>query len=472
MTDNITQVVWKRIYERCVVDMQQETTPGTLKYTNFSQWLAAAYPPQSEAHHNLVLRMQQLDTKVASALDIPPHHAATSGLLTRVPPTPIPRKNPSESLPRHTIALWNFGFLPGCAIKGPSPTCDVVKVLTRSITEGNKTHKYPIEVLFSFPSVVPAGHQVEPHSIGIHQGFATVLGQYVWIALFLEMGFTHSLSQDEFKEMCPKLMAALRMSCTYEPEADFQEQVYSAIATKKVAGQRQPPNLCQLRTAFGHVVKRRLQPGQNELALMLEEVKNYNRQRRVSGDKASNDEIAGLKVLCVCWETTIQFLEGIWGSDRVDNTSLPLAVVAMKALDRSAELPVQKSSNPCWYEILTPNAAKYDCFFRRIAGRTQELQIHLWEDPCRYWWLSDVAGTTWGCWRLLGTAGGCWGLLEACWRLLRTAGGCWELLGGCWRLITLWTPMSQHSGQPQVSMQDLAQVILPRRLRRTRRSSV
>jgi hypothetical protein len=299
--------------------------------------------------------------------------------------------------------------LPGCAIKGPTPTCDVVKVLTRSITEGNETHKYPVKVLFSFP--------VEPHSIGIHQGFATVLGQYVWIALFLEMGFTHSLR-------CPKLMAALRMSCTYEPDADFQEQVYSASATKKVAGQRQPPNLCQLRTACGHVVKRRLQPGQNELALMLEEVKNYNRQRWVPGGKASNDEIAGLKVLCVRWETTIQFLEGIWGSDRVDNTSLPLAVVAMKALDRSAELPVQKSSNPCWYEILTPNAAKRDCFLRRIAGRTQELRIHLWEDPCRYWWLSDVAGTTWGCWRLLGTARGCWGLLRG---LLETAADCWGL---------------------------------------------
>jgi hypothetical protein len=24
----------------------------------------------------------------------------------------------------------------------------------------------------------------------------------------------------------------------------------------------------------------------------------------------------------------------------------------------------------------TPNAAKYDCFFRRVAGRTDELQIH------------------------------------------------------------------------------------------------
>ena len=119
-----------------------------------------------------------------------------------------------------------------------------------------------------------------------------------------------------------------------------------------------------------------MQPGQTELMLMLEEVKNYKRQRRVSGDKASNEDIEGLKVLCVCWETTIEFLEGICGADKVDNTNLPLAAVAMKCLDRSGELPAQKSCNPFWYDILTPNAAKYDCFFRRIAGRAQELQIH------------------------------------------------------------------------------------------------
>ena len=113
------------------------------------------------------------------------------------------------------------------------------------------------------------------------------------------MGFTDTLRQDEFKEMSPKLMAALRMSCTYEPEADCKEQVHSAIATKKMAGQRQPPNLCLLPTAFGHVVKRQTHPGPAELPLTREEVKNYNRQRRVSGDRASNEETAGLKVLCL-----------------------------------------------------------------------------------------------------------------------------------------------------------------------------
>ena len=389
------QVVWKQIFDQCVVDMQHQTSPGTLKYSNFCQWLAERYPLHSDRHNNLVLRMKDLDTQVATVMDLPPHHAATSRLLVRVPPAPIPRKNPSESLPRLTISLWNIGFTADYAIKGPSPTCDVMKVFTRAITEGNKTHKYPVEVLFDFPTEVPPGRQVAPHSIGIHQGMATVLGQYVWISMFLELGFNNSLTQDEFREMCPYLLAALRLSCTYEPEADIQQQVYSAIATKKVAGQRQPPNLCQLRTAFGRVVKKKVKPNQNELALLLEEVKCYNRKRRVSGDKASADEISGLKVLCVCWESTICFVEGIWGSDKVDHTVLPLAVFAMKALDRAAELPVQKATNSFWYETLIPNACKYDCFFRRIAGRAQELQMHSWEGPCQYLWLSNISHTTW-----------------------------------------------------------------------------
>ena len=195
--------------------------------------------------------------------------------------------------------------------------------------------------------------------------------------MFLEMGFHNSLSADEFQEISPNLMAALRLSCTYEPEADLQQEVYKAIAIKKVAGQRQPPNLCQLRTAFNRIVKTKKEPSsQNDLSLMLEEVKMYNRKRRVSGDKASSDEVQGLKVLCVCWQSTIDFIEGIWGKDKVDLTVLPLSVLAMKPLDRAAELPVQKASNTFWYNVLIPSAPKYDCFFRRICGRAQELQIH------------------------------------------------------------------------------------------------
>ena len=131
------------------------------------------------------------------------------------------------------------------------------------------------------PNVVLVGHQVEPHSVGIHQGFATVSGQYVWTTLFLEMGFPDALSQYEFNEMSPKFMASLRLSCTFEPDVGFKQQVYSAIATKKVVGQSQPPNLCQLRAAFGIVVKHNMQPGHTELMLMLDEVKNYSRPRQV-----------------------------------------------------------------------------------------------------------------------------------------------------------------------------------------------
>ena len=109
------------------------------------------------------------------------------------------------------------------------------------------------------------------------------------------------LNQDVLQDMSPKLMATLRLSFTYAPEADSKLQVHNAIATKKVAGQRQPPNLCQMRTSFGIVIKQNMQPGQTELMLMLEEVNNHNHQRRVSIYRASNEDIAGLKVLCVCW---------------------------------------------------------------------------------------------------------------------------------------------------------------------------
>ena len=152
----------------------------------------------------------------------------------------------------------------------------------------------------------------------------------------LPCGAPNTLSQDEFNYLSPKLMAALRLSCTYEPEADFKQQVYSATATQKVAGERQPPNICQLRTEFGLVVKRQMQLGQTELPSCSREDKNYNRQRLVAIYKASNEDIAGLKVLCVCWETTIELLEGIWGRDKVDNTIWPLAVVAMTCIDRYA----------------------------------------------------------------------------------------------------------------------------------------
>ena len=106
-------------------------------------------------------------------------------------------------------------------------------------------------------------------------------GLHFWV---LEMGCPDTLSQYELKGMSPTLIAALRLSCAYEPAVDFKQQAYSVIATKKVRGQRQPPNLCQLRTAFGLVVKQKMEPGQSELMLMFEEVNNYNRRRRVAGE--------------------------------------------------------------------------------------------------------------------------------------------------------------------------------------------
>ncbi|MFM7982627.1 MAG: hypothetical protein ACKPKO_25220 [Candidatus Fonsibacter sp.] len=51
-----------------------------------------------------------MENKVAMVLDVPQHYAATSGLLLQVLPTPLPSKDPTEALPKHTIALWNFGF--------------------------------------------------------------------------------------------------------------------------------------------------------------------------------------------------------------------------------------------------------------------------------------------------------------------------------------------------------------------------
>ena len=122
---------------------------------------------------------------------------------------------------------------------------------------------------------------------------------------------------------------------------------------------------------------------------MLDECKLHNRNRRVKGDRTSPDEIAVLKVLCACSEQAVTFLEGIWGSDSVERTCIPMSLMASKFLDRAQELPIQKATNPFWYSVLQPTPAKYGTFFKRIHGShvdgkkdSRDQRIIVWRMAC------------------------------------------------------------------------------------------
>ena len=61
-----------------------------------------------------------------------------------------------------------------------------------------------------------------------------------------------------------------------------------------------------------------------------------------------------------------------WGRDKIQNTCLPLNLLASPWLDESRELAVTEKDNPLWHDILKPDPMKYLLWLQRVHGRYDE----------------------------------------------------------------------------------------------------
>jgi hypothetical protein len=101
-------------------------------------------------------------------------------------------------------------------------------------------------------------------------------------------------------------------------------------------------------------------------------MKAYNTKASVRSHKINGDEMQAVKFLAEQDETFVRRLKSIWGTEKLQHTSMPLSLLCSNFLSDASELPIAQKANPVWHQILTPTAAKRQQWLNRVDGRFQE----------------------------------------------------------------------------------------------------
>ena len=170
---------------------------------------------------------------------------APTNLMKRVPPRPVPK-----TTSKHIAQLLHMGFREEAMIRGAPGTSDVLDVIATSLSAiGLQTYKYNLEVLFEHSGGI-AGELLQPFSVGISVGGATLMSCYLLAFAVHELELSSKVLPDLWSELCKKMMNVLWLHCDYDPSADVTEQVYKSISVKCQAAARSRPNIIQLDYAF------------------------------------------------------------------------------------------------------------------------------------------------------------------------------------------------------------------------------
>ena len=129
-----------------------------------------------------------------------------------------------------SAAAWLLAVegLPCILPTGAPNNADLVSIMEQNIrAEGNQTEHYPLQVLFELLGKKP-GEPVSPFSVGISIGMGTTMGAFLTVVAALQMDILKTSggpASKAWKQIAGKLIKCLRITCTYEPASNTQEQV-------------------------------------------------------------------------------------------------------------------------------------------------------------------------------------------------------------------------------------------------------
>jgi hypothetical protein len=145
------------------------------------------------------------------------------------------------------MRIWNLGFASNAALRGPSPTCDVLKNVERHLSSllGNQTEKYPVEVFFDLLGQ-SVGEELRPFRTGISIGFGTTLACHLIGHAMLQLGSWCPWSQQVvIKTMGRVFLKVFRLTATADSAPDVLTKIVRSAGGKQAASERQAPNPLQ-----------------------------------------------------------------------------------------------------------------------------------------------------------------------------------------------------------------------------------
>jgi hypothetical protein len=119
-------------------------------------------------------------------------------------------------------------FFFGVQCGGAPNNADLVPIMEQNVrAEGNQTEIYPLQVLFELLGKKP-GDPITPFSVGISIGMGTTMAAFLTVIAALRMdvlGKSGGPGSKAWRQIASKFVRCLRLTCTYEPAANTQEQV-------------------------------------------------------------------------------------------------------------------------------------------------------------------------------------------------------------------------------------------------------
>ena len=136
------------------------------------------------------------------------------------------------------VGLWQLGFAENMAVKGASPSTDVMDCVHKFIMTGNQTALYPLQALYMFEAATPVqGSKVQDFSVGLNQGFATTLAAHLIcfhaVSSLADFGSVEMWQAEDMHELAQRIRLCVTMHGTDEPAPNIETQVFKAISSKK-----------------------------------------------------------------------------------------------------------------------------------------------------------------------------------------------------------------------------------------------
>ena len=359
------------VYSKGQTDLQM-TYPDSKRYvhTDCNDLMESWVGKQPDQKNDYGTQLKKLHDKIVQA---------TGGLHPNEPT--VQRNVPASSGVRGMqvmVPLYQLGYEGNMGIKGPSAATDVFDCVHKFLLGvGNETHLYPVQVLYDMNVALKVGDPVEHFSVGLNVGFAVATACHMICHTFLSTTLQEDWmsdswwNQEEHAGVLEKMRAILRLSASWSPGVDLEDQVFKAISSKKHASVRQAANLIQLMFACQRIITHKRNQGSRKTAVELinEWLKNYNKKETTARCKLNADEQKGLKLLIRMSEEFINLLKTIWNADKLHRTAVPLNLLCEKFLAVDAEPPVRKDDNPMWYGICSQGPDKYLAWLLRCNGK-------------------------------------------------------------------------------------------------------
>ena len=411
-------------------EMFEKRTGGAekVKHPSVSHYLQSQYPkPEDKA--SFADKLRDLERRVALKLraradnclvkvpDVPAAAVSVPAVPAEEADQLAEPEQPEQSVTRFRVRLWHFSFGEDASMRGAAPTSNVLKNLQRFVVLGNPTHLYPVEAFFDKLGL-SVGDAILDYKVGISIGMSVVSACYLIGHCLLKVRQWPGLEGEENAEgavlhaLGRNLLSIFRLTVVDAgSNLTVVDKIQNSLFKKIAASNRTRPTPLEMYRALNCRVfeLQSLNALRGEDEIWSEVTAVFNGRQVGQQYQLYHEEILAIKLLAKVDEplraklqarhlsrwfpsaqtrtllltslTSLVTLPGslfkrysntlpqaVWGNAKLNETAVPLKLLASDFLQPTYPLPVV-GSNRFWASALAWSIPKMHMWLDRTSGR-------------------------------------------------------------------------------------------------------